>query len=413
MTNAFDVLQERGFIQQVSDVEGLRKAMEQPITFYIGYDPTAPSLHAGSLLTIMAMAHMQRLGHRPIVIVGGGTAMIGDPSGRTELRRMMTPEEINENLLAIKRQLSRFIDFGEGRALILNNADWLLPLQYIPFLRDIGRHFSVNRMLAAESYRQRLEREEGLSFIEFNYQLLQAYDFLHLYTHYDCIAQFGGNDQWGNILAGVDLIRRVRGGTAYALTFPLLTTASGAKMGKTAQGAVWLDPNLFSPYDFYQFWINTEDADVERFLKLYTFLPMDEIRELSKLKGAEIRRAKEALAYHVTRATHGQEEADKARQASQALFGEKGRVPTDGVPTTVLSGDELEQGLPVVELFYRTSLARSRSEARRLIQQGGAYINNQRIDSVNAIIGPEDVSDEGSLLLRAGKKRYHRIIVQR
>ncbi|MCD6518607.1 MAG: tyrosine--tRNA ligase [Anaerolineae bacterium] len=407
MANVYDVLKERGFVEQVSDEEGLRAALDRPITCYIGYDPSASSLHVGNLLTIMALAHMQRHGHRPIAIVGGGTGMIGDPSGRTEMRQLLTKERIEENLQAIKAQIGRFVDFSEGKALILNNAEWLLPLKYIDFLREIGRHFSVNRMLASEAYRLRLEK--GLSFIEFNYQLLQAYDFLYLYQHYDCVLQMGGNDQWGNILAGVELIRRVTGGTAYALTFPLLTAASGAKMGKTAKGAVWLDANLLSPYEFYQYWINTDDADVERFLKLYTFLPLEEIRELCKVKGAALRKAKEVLAYEVTRWVHGEEEAQKAQEASRRLF--SGQAAAEAVPTTKVAEDELRQGIMVTELFCRVGLTKSRSEARRLIQQGGAYVNGEKVTSVEQVVTLDDLRDE-ALLLRAGKKRFHRVVAE-
>jgi tyrosyl-tRNA synthetase len=408
MANAYDILQARGFVEQVSDEEGLRQALERPITCYIGYDPSASSLHVGNLFTIMALAHMQRQGHRPIVIVGGGTGMIGDPSGRTEMRQMLTVEQIEQNLLAIKGQIGRYVDFSAGRALVLNNADWLLPLKYIDFLRDIGRYFSVNRMLAAEAYRQRLET--GLSFIEFNYQLLQAYDFLYLYQHHDCILQMGGNDQWGNILAGVDLIRRVTGGGAYAMTFPLLTTASGAKMGKTASGAVWLDGDRLSPYEFYQFWINVDDADVERFLRIYTFLPLEEIEELASLEGARIREAKEVLAYEATRLTHGEKEAEHAREASRQLFG-AGEVEEDALPTLELGAEDLDEGILVAELFERTGLVRSRSEARRLIQQGGAYLNEERVDTPEQMVRRDDF-EEDSLLLRAGKKRYHRVVLR-
>lgn len=298
MTHVLDVLQERGFLEQTTGEEEVRELLAAPTTCYIGFDPTASSFHVGHLLPIMALAHMQRAGHRPIALVGGGTAMIGDPSGKTEMRKLLTRDEIEENARGLKAQLARFLDFDRG-AMLLNNADWLLGLNYIEFLRDIGVHFSVNRMLAAESYRQRLET--GLNFIEFNYMLLQAYDFLHLFQRYGCRLQMGGNDQWGNIVAGVELIRRVEGAAAHGITFPLLTTASGAKMGKTAQGAVWLDPERTSPYDFYQYWINTEDPDVERFLGLFTFLPMEEVRELGRLEGARIREAKEVLAFEVTK----------------------------------------------------------------------------------------------------------------
>jgi len=406
MANVYDVLKERGFVEQVSDEQGLRAALERPITCYIGYDPSASSFHVGNLLTIMALAHIQRHGHRPITLVGGGTGMVGDPSGKTEMRQLLTPEKIQANGEAQKKQFSRYLDYSDGKALMLNNADWLLPLNYIAFLRDIGRHFSVNRMLAAEAYRLRMET--GLSFLEFNYQMLQAYDYLHLYRQYGCILQMGGNDQWGNILAGVELIRRVEGGEAFALTFPLLTTSSGAKMGKTAEGAVWLDSELLSPYGFYQYWINTEDADVERFLKIYTFLPLERIGELCRAKGADIRSAKEVLAFEVTRLTHGDAQAEQAREASRSLFGSGGT--SEAVPSTTLSATQLGGGIPVAELFQRVGLVKTRSEARRLIQQGGAYINEAQVTSVDQVVSLADVQG-GSLLLRAGKKRYHRVVV--
>lgn len=392
-------------MEQVSDVEGLHSALESPLTFYIGYDPSAASLHAGSLLTIMAVAHLQRNGHRPIVVVGGGTGMIGDPTGRTEMRQLMTVDSIAENVDAIRRQLSHYIDFGEGRAVVVNNAEWLMKLGYIEFLRDIGQHFSVNRMLAAEAYRQRFER--GLSFIEFNYQLLQAYDYLHLYRTYGCRLQMGGNDQWGNILAGVDLIRRIEGAETYALTFPLLTTASGAKMGKSAAGAVWLQAELMAPYDFYQYWINVEDADVGRFLKLYTFLPLEQIAELSSVEGSALRESKEVLAYEVTRLAHGAEAADRAREASRALFGGQGE--RDAIPSTTILKSDLEQGVLAVDLFVNAGLTRSKSDARRLVQQGGAYVNDEPVQDVEALITDADL-DRGEILLRAGKKRFHRIV---
>ncbi|MCL7455426.1 MAG: tyrosine--tRNA ligase, partial [Anaerolineae bacterium] len=292
-SNVFEVLSERGFIEQVSDAEGVRAAVERPITCYVGFDPSATSFHVGNLVPIMALAHMQRHGHRPIAVMGGGTGMVGDPSGKTEMRQLLAVEQIDANVARLKEQMAHIIDFSRDRALMVNNADWLRPLNYLDFLRDIGRHFSVNRMLAAEAYRARYESEQGLNFLEFNYMLLQAYDFLHLYREQGCVLQMGGNDQWGNILAGVDLIRRKDGGQAYAATFPLLTTSSGAKMGKTAEGAVWLDPELVPAYEYYQFWINVDDADVERFLALFTFVPMDRVRELGRLQGADIRHAKE------------------------------------------------------------------------------------------------------------------------
>jgi tyrosyl-tRNA synthetase len=407
--NVFDVLTERGFVEQVSDAEGVRAAIERPVTCYVGFDPSATSFHVGNLVPIMALAHMQRHGHRPIAVIGGGTGMVGDPSGRTEMRKLLSVEQIDANLVNLKAQIANLLDFSEGQALMLNNADWLRPLNYLEFLRDIGRHFSVNRMLAAEAYRTRYESEGGLNFLEFNYMLLQAYDFLHLFREYGCVFQAGGNDQWGNILAGVDLIRRVEGQQAYAITYPLVTTDSGAKMGKTAEGAIWLDPNLVSPFEYYQFWINTEDADVERFLAIFTFLPMAEVRALGQRSGADIRQAKEVLAFEATRILHGEAAAGAAQDASRQLFGEG--VATDAVPTTELDMAALEAGILAPELFEQVGLCRSRSEVRRLIQQGGAYINDELIGSVDERITTAHLCD-GAILLRAGKKRYHRILAR-
>ncbi|NOY45561.1 MAG: tyrosine--tRNA ligase [Deltaproteobacteria bacterium] len=400
MTHVLDVLKDRGFVEQTTDEAELRELLRAPTTCYIGFDPTASSFHVGSLVPIMALAHMQRAGHRPIALVGGGTAMIGDPSGKTEMRRLLTREQIEANAQGLKAQLARFLDFDDG-ALLLNNADWLLGLNYIEFLRDIGVHFSVNRMLAAESYRQRLET--GLNFIEFNYMLLQAYDFLHLFRHYGCRVQMGGNDQWGNIVAGVELIRRTEGQAAHAITFPLITTASGAKMGKTAQGAIWLDPERTTPYDFYQYWINTEDPDVERFLGLFTFLPMDRVRELGRLEGSAIREAKEVLAFEVTRLVHGEAEARKARDASRALFGGGGRL--DEAPTHEVDPARLTEGIEAFILLHEAGLTKSRGEARRLIGQGGAYLHGEPIRSFDQRITASDLRD-GVILLRAGKKKY-------
>ncbi|HSJ58869.1 MAG TPA: tyrosine--tRNA ligase [Anaerolineae bacterium] len=405
--NVFDVLVERGFIEQVSDASGLREEVEEPITCYVGFDPTATSFHVGNLVPIMALAQMQRHGHRPIAVIGGGTGMVGDPSGKDEMRQLMSVERIDANLERLKAQMGRLLDFGEGRALMINNAEWLRPLNYLEFMREIGRHFSVNRMLAAEAYRSRYDSESGLSFLEFNYMLLQAYDFLHLYRECGCTLQMGGNDQWGNILAGADLIRRVEGAQAYAATFPLVTTSSGVKMGKSAAGAVWLDPELVSPYQYYQYWINTEDADVERFLAIFTFLPMEQVRELGGLEGADIRRAKEVLAYEATRVLHGEQAAGEARETSRKLFGEG--VVTEAVPTTEVAAGELAAGIAAPDLFQRVGLARSKSDARRLIEQGGAYVNDRPVGSVDDVITGADV-DGGGILLRAGKKRYHRVV---
>jgi tyrosyl-tRNA synthetase len=407
--NAYDVLKERGFIEQVSDEEGVRAVVERPITCYVGFDPTAESFHVGHLVPIMALAHLQRHGHRPIAIMGGGTGMVGDPSDKDEMRRLLTVEQIDANVAKLRSQMAKLLDFSEGGALMVNNGDWLRPLNYLEFLRDIGRHFSVNRMLSAEGYRRRYESEGGLNFLEFNYQLLQAYDFLHVYREYGCLLQAGGNDQWGNILAGVDLIRRVEGEQVYGVTYPLLTASSGAKMGKTASGAVWLDADLLPPYEYYQFWINTEDADVGRFLATFTFLPMDRVGELGELSGADIRQAKEVLAFEATRILHGEGAACEAQEAARKLFG-KGAV-SDAMPSTALPVTELALGIPGPELFQRVGLCRSRSEARRLIQQGGARVNDKPLDSVDDLITADNLVD-GTILLRAGKKRYHRVVVK-
>jgi tyrosyl-tRNA synthetase len=406
--NVYDVLKERGLIAQASDEDAIREQLAgDPITFYIGFDSTATSLHAGSLVPIMAMMHLQRAGHRPIAIVGSGTTMVGDPSGRTELRQMLDEETIRAYGRSIHAQMNRYLHFDTGAALALDNADWLLPLNYIEFLRDIGVHFSVNRMLAAEAYRQRLEK--GLSFIEFNYQLLQAYDYLVLYREYGCTMQMGGDDQWGNILAGVDLVRRIKGITVHALTYPLLTTASGAKMGKTAEGAVWLDSEKVKPYDYYQYWINCDDRDVEKLLKIFTFLPLDEIERLSAPEGAELREAKRVLAYEATAITHGQATARAAEKAAKAAFSTGGDLTA--MPTTSLPQSRLESGLGVLEIFDEVGLTRSRSEARRMLQQGGLYVNDNRVDEIEASLTPADITPDG-ILLRAGKKRYHRLVIE-
>jgi tyrosyl-tRNA synthetase len=415
----FDVLKERGFIEQVTDEEALQKLLESRVTCYIGFDPTASSFHVGNLVPIMSLTHMQRHGHRPIALVGGGTGLVGDPSGKDQMRQILTYEDIRQNAEAQKKQFSRFLDFSEDLALLLNNADWLTKLNYIDFLRDIGVHFSVNRMLATESIKIRLET--GLSFIEFNYQLLQAYDFWHLFKNYDCLIQMGGSDQWGNIVAGIDLIRRLEGKQAYGITFPLIMTADGRKMGKTEKGAVWLDPERTSPYEYYQFWINTDDRDVERFLALFTFLPMGEVEEYGQIEGAEIRKAKEKLAFEATKIVHGEEEAEKARTASKALFisvsdsiSFEGSVTAevnvkDSVPTTLVEKSKFVQGIPVFKLFEASGLCSSGSEARRLIEHGGAYINGERVEKFDLLVTLENFNENKGILLRAGKKRFHRI----
>jgi tyrosyl-tRNA synthetase len=420
--SVYDEIKERGFVAQVSDEDAVRRMLDsERLTFYVGFDSTATSLHAGSLVPIMAMVHLRRAGHRAIAVVGSGTTMVGDPSGKTEMRQMLDEATIRAQGQAILIQLARYLRFDGASAIAVDNADWLLPLHYIPFLRDIGRHFSVNRMLAAEAYRLRLEK--GLSFIEFNYQLLQAYDFLTLYRNYGCTLQMGGDDQWGNILAGVDLIRRVEGATVQALTFPLLTTASGAKMGKTAQGAVWLDGSQFSPYDFYQYWVNCDDRDVGRFLRLFTLLPLEEIRRLEALKDSGINEAKRVLAFEATKITHGELEADKALQAATAAFG--GRIlkgsgeaaggggaagDINALPTTAVPRSRLEAGISPAGLFTEVGLTPSRKEAKRMIEQGGLYVNDERIDSIERLVSVEDLGADGGLLLKAGKKKIHRIV---
>jgi tyrosyl-tRNA synthetase len=402
----FAIFKERGFVEQVTDEKKVPEILVGQVTCYIGFDPTASSFHVGNLVPIMSLAHMQRHGHRPIALVGGGTGLVGDPSGKDEMRQILTYEEINKNAETQKKQFSRFLDFSEERALLLNNAEWLTRLNYIDFLRDIGVHFSVNRMLATESIKTRLET--GLSFIEFNYQLLQAYDFWHLFKNYDCMMQMGGSDQWGNIVAGTDLIRRLEGKQAYGVTFPLIMTADGRKMGKTEKGAVWLDPQRTSPYEYYQFWINTDDRDVRRFLALFTFLPMEEVEEYGKIRGAEIRKAKEILAFETTKIVHGEEEASKARAASKALFS-KEKADEGSIPTTHLGKKEFVQGIPIFKLFETTNLSTSGSEARRLIEQGGGYLNERRVEKFDLLVTLEDFNEKGEVLLRAGKKKFHRI----
>jgi len=410
VASVLDVLRERGFVQQCTDAAALEKLLSrETVTYYVGYDPTASSLHAGSLLPIMAMAHLQRAGHRPIAIVGGGTTMIGDPSGKTEMRPLMSREQIDANGEGILAQLQRYLQLDGTSGLYLNNADWLLSLGYIEFLRDIGRYFRVNDMLRMEAYRARLEREEGLSFIEFNYQLLQAYDFLVLARQHGCRVQMGGDDQWGNILAGVDLNRRLDGREVYGLTFPLLTTARGEKMGKTAGGAVWLDVERTSPYDFYQYWINTDDKDVERFLGYFTFLPMEEVKRLGALQGADLNAAKEILALEVTRLAHGEEEATAAQKAARAAFGHRGDDFT-AMPTTEVAAERLEQGISIVDLLCESGLTPSRNRARGLISQGGAYVNGTAVTGPELVLTGADLQD-GAILLRFGKKKFHRVVV--
>lgn len=405
--NVYDVLKERGFIAQVTHEEKVREILGQGgVTFYIGFDPTADSLHVGHFLQLIVMSYMQKAGHRPIAILGGGTAMVGDPTGRTDMRKMLTQEEIMYNAEQFKKQMGKLIDFSDGKALMLNNADWLLGLNYIEFLRDIGVHFTVNRMLAAECFKTRYEK--GLSFIEFNYMLMQSYDFLKLYRDYNCILQLGGDDQWSNILGGIDLIRRVEGAEAYGMTFQLLTTSEGNKMGKTQKGAIWLDPVKTPPYEFYQYWRNVHDDDVIKCLKLLTFLPMEQINQFESLRDERINEAKETLAYEVTKIVHGEEEAEKARKAAKALF--SGEGDSDNVPSTKISAEELGEGIGILELLVRTGLAPSKGEGRRLIQQGGIYIDGERVDNTELMVTPEFFKN-GQLLIRKGKKAYNRVVL--
>jgi tyrosyl-tRNA synthetase len=407
MSDVLHTLRERGFVQQISDESGLAALLRKgPVSYYCGFDPTAPSLHVGSMIPLMALAHLARAGHRPIAVLGGGTALVGDPSGRTELRQMLTVEAIKNNRDQIEPQVRRFLGAAGERALVLDNAEWLVPLNYLEFLRDIGRHFSVNRMLAAEAYRLRLEK--GLSFIEFNYQLLQAYDYLVLYRRHGCVLQVGGDDQWGNILAGTDLVRRLHQAETYGLTFPLITTASGAKMGKTAAGAVWLSAERTSPFDFYQYFVNVDDRDVIRFLKLLTFLPLYEIQRFAALEGAELRAAKQALAAAVTEVVHGKEEAEKAQKAARAAFG--GAGTGDLVPTFPVTPAAVTAGLKIVDLLHAAGLAASKSVARRLVEQGGVKLGERKVTSVDDLIRPEEIAAEGTLL-HAGKKHLRRIVV--
>jgi len=428
MKSAFDILEERGLVENTTDPDAVRKLLAHPpVSFYVGFDPTADSLHVGHLLPIITMAHLQRAGHRPIAVVGGGTGMVGDPSGKTELREILSVRQIRQNLEAQKKQLQRFLDFDSDHtnvALMINNADWLLSLKYIDFLREIGVHFTVNRMLAAECFKQRWEK--GLTFIEFNYMLLQAYDFLELYRREKCRLQIGGGDQWGNILAGADLIRRIEGGEAHGLVVPLLLTASGKKFGKTEKGAVWLAAERTSPYDFYQYWRNVDDKDVEKCLRMLTFIPMDEVRELASVEpGSALNEAKKRLAFELTKLVHGQAAAETAGQAAEELFvaGREVRESVDGVPAEraleTLETDRqmstteevMAAGMPIIDALVGTKLASTRSEARRLIEQGGAYINDARVDSIEQVLTLND-AQRGRILLRSGKKKHGLIVVR-
>lgn len=418
--NPIDYLRSRGFVHDIVDEDGLKAELEKgPVTYYIGFDPTGPSLHAGHMATIMLLASLQRFGHRPIALAGGGTAMVGDPTGRTSAREMIQMDELDRNVAGISKQLAKYLDFEGGQfgdnapAKLLNNADWLLKLEYIPFLRDIGQHFSVNEMLASETYRVRYE-SGGLNFVEFNYRLVQSYDFLHLYRTENCILQMGGSDQWSNILGGVDLIRRADGGKAYALVQPLITTTTGEKMGKTGTGLrVWLDPEMFSPYDYYQYWVNTEDELVETYLKRFTYISNDEIAELTSVQGEALREAKRVLAFEATAMAHGIEEAEKAERATKALFsGARGQVSADDdtLPTTEIPRADVEGEMTLADAFVRAELAKGRGEARRLAQQGGLSVNDEKVADVDVPFAGI-MGDQAAILLRAGKKRFKRVVV--
>jgi len=406
--NVYDILKERGFIAQLTHEEEIKQLLEnQKVAFYIGFDPTADSLHVGHFLQMMVMAHMQRAGHKPIALIGGGTAMVGDPSGRTDMRKMMTRETIKYNADKFKVQLSKLIDFTNDRAMMVDNSDWLFELNYIEFLRDIGVHFSVNRMLTAECFKSRMEK--GLTFIEFNYMLMQGYDFLELNRKYGCRIQLGGDDQWSNILGGIELIRRVEGKEAYGMTFTLLTNSEGKKMGKTEKGALWLDAEKTSPYDFYQYWRNVDDADVIKCLKLLTFLPMSEIGKLAELKNEQINEAKKVLAYEVTKLVHGEDEASKARQLAEALFGGGGN--TSNMPTTEITSDELAGGINIIDVLMKTGLVPSKGEGRRLIQQGGIYLEEDPVTAFDFTV-TKDLFKNNELIIKKGKKTYHKLIVK-
>lgn len=408
MSKALDVLRERGFLAQITFEEDLEKAFDEGmVTFYNGFDPTADSLHIGHYIPVMAMAHLQRAGHKPIALMGGGTAMIGDPSGRTDLRQMMTRETIDKNVAGIKKQMQKFLDFDPEKpngAVIVNNADWLLELNYVDFIRDIGSLFSVNRMLSAECYKQRLER--GLTFLEFNYMLMQSYDFLQLFHTHGCTLQTGGDDQWSNILSGADLIRRKEQKPAFALTFKLLLTSDGVKMGKTQKGALWLDPDRVSPYEFYQYFRNVDDADVENCLGLLTFLPMEEVRRLGALRGSEINEAKRVLAFEVTKLIHGEQEAQKAREAAETLFGGGGMGGS--VPTTQITEEQLNEDNRLLALVALCGLTKSKGEARKTMQAGGISIGEEKITDVERRVDTSELAGDG-LLIKKGKKSFHRI----
>ena len=406
MENVYDVLKDRGYLKQFTDEEAIKKLLgEEKITFYIGFDPTADSLHVGHFIAMMFMAHMQRFGHRPIALVGGGTAMVGDPSGRTDMRTMMTKETIAHNVACIKKQMEKFIDFSDGKAILENNADWLLGLNYIDFLRDIGAEFSVNKMLAAECFKSRMEK--GLSFLEFNYMLMQGYDFYVLNQKHNCKMELGGDDQWSNIIAGINLVRKKKQETVYGMTCTLLTNSEGKKMGKTAKGALWLDPEKTTPHEFYQYWRNVADEDVEKCLALLTFIPMDEVRRLGALKDAEINKAKVVLAYEITKMIHGQEEADKAKAAAEGAFGGSGDM--SNLPTTEIEKANL--GVSLIDYLTENGILKTKSEGRRLIQQNGMSLNGDKVTDIGFVLTEEAFKDSEAIV-KMGKKKFHRIVLK-
>ena len=408
MEHVLDILKERGFIAQTTFEDELYEQLKTPTTFYVGFDPTADSLHIGHYIPIMAMAHMQRAGHKPIALMGGGTAMIGDPSGKTDMRKMMTTETIDHNVECIQKQMSRFLDFSEGQAIIVNNGDWLRHLNFIEFMRDIGSMFSVNKMLTAECYKARMATENGLSFLEFTYMLMQSYDFLELFHRYGCRLEMGGNDQWSNMLGGADLVRRKDNEKAFACTFQLLLTHDGRKMGKTEAGALWLDPEKTSPYNFYQYWRNVDEQDVQKCLALLTFLPMDEVRRLGALQGAEINEAKKVLAYEVTKLVHGEEEARKAAEAAQSLFG--GGASSENIPSLTLTAEDLAQDARVSTFLVRSGLCKSQSDARKQIEQNAVSLADEKVTDVMATVSAEQLSGDG-VILKKGKKGFVRLVL--
>ena len=408
MEHILDILKERGFIAQVTFEDELYEQLKNPTTFYVGFDPTADSLHIGHYIPIMAMAHMQRAGHKPIALMGGGTAMIGDPSGKTDMRKMMTTETIDQNVECIKKQMSRFLDFSDGNAIIVNNGDWLRNLNFIEFMRDIGSMFSVNKMLTAECYKARMATENGLSFLEFTYMLMQSYDFLELFHRYGCRLEMGGNDQWSNMLGGADLVRRKEKEKAFACTFQLLLTHDGRKMGKTEAGALWLDANKTSPYNFYQYWRNVDDKDVEKCLALLTFLPMDEVRRLGALQGAELNEAKKVLAFEVTKLVHGEEAAVQAEAAAKALF--TGGPAGGDIPTLTLTAEEFSSDARVSTMLVRSGLCKSQSDARTQIAQNAVSVGDVKVTEAAAVLAADQLSGKG-VLIRKGKKGFCRVIL--